>query len=405
MTTIKSRAARTARVHFRRILILLGLMVAVIIGLNNLTFYLIRQPQNVGTAQMIYGWARLYKPMIYDSVDAKSVSFGFSWVRDIFDPVKVEDLTGETFFNFGISGATSFESYRLIQNMLKVHRPEQVFLDLESFYDAPMASRVEHQFDERILYINRDGSVNPTAKMHRLIKINTSGAALGFNFAFLETLYKQRAGVPIESLLPSYQRRDWRAEAKLIADMKTWMTVPSVPSDSDRGKGGNQVPQLNDLAAAVTLLCDAQVDIHLYEAPYICGGDGTVSRTGLALMQRLANTCKSNITYHSFRYPNAVTMEGMVREPAPSLFYRPDGHPRPSLGQMMLTRILSLQDEPGAPPLPKDFGADLMAMSDAEAQSWISNRAARCYGTWADGELDATIAEAKRLMPDWESRF
>lgn len=199
MTTIKTLAGRTARKHFRRILILLGLMVAVIIGLNNLTFHLIRLPQNIGTAQMIYGWARLYKPMIYDSVDAKSVSFGYSWVRDIFDPAKVETLTSEAFFNFGISGATSFESYRLIQNMLHVHRPDRVFLDLESFYDAPMASRVEHQFDERILYVNRDGSLNPTARLHRTIKINTSGAALGFNFAFLETLYKQKTGVPMKA--------------------------------------------------------------------------------------------------------------------------------------------------------------------------------------------------------------
>lgn len=187
--------------------------------------------------------------------------------------------------------------------------------------------------------------------------------------------------------------------------MKNWMTVPTVPSSSDGGKGSNQVPQLTDLAAAVTALCDAKVDIHLYEAPYICGGDGTVSLTGLALMQKLAKTCKSNITYHSFRYPNAVTMEGLVRDPAPSLFYRPDGHPRPSLGQMMVTRILNLEGSRGAPMLPSDFGADLMAMPDAQAQSWIAERAARCYGDWGEGELAATMDEAKRLLTDWESRF
>lgn len=405
MTSITGLAQRTAQRHFRRILALLAVTIAVIIGLNNLTFHLVRQPQNVGTAQMIYGWARLYKPMIYDSVDATSVSFGYSWVRDIFDPVKAEALTGESFFNFGISGATSFESLRLIENMLYVHKPKRVFLDLESFDDAPVASQVEQQFDERILYVNRDGSVNPNATLHRIIKINTSGAALGFNLAFLETLYKQRQGIPIEELLPSYQRRDWRDFASTVADMRTWLTVATTPVAGDQSRGSSKMPKLQDLTKAVTLLCAAGVDIHLYEAPYICGGDGTASRAGLAVMRSLAKSCQSKITYHSFRYPNAVTVEGLVAPDRPSLFYRPDGHPRPSLGQLVLTRILGLEGRPDAPPLPADFGTDLMALSPEAAERWISERAARCYGHWPEGGLQATLNETNRLMPQWQSRY
>jgi hypothetical protein len=405
MTSLATTATRTAKRHVRRILVLLGLTILVILGLNNLVFHLIRDPRHVGDAQMIYGWGRLYKPMIFDSVKPKSVAFGFSWVRDIFDPVTAEELTGAPFFNFGISGATSFESFRLIQNMLAVHRPEEVYLDVESFYDAPLASRVEHQFDERILYVNRDGSPNPSADLQRLIKINTSGAALGFNFAFLDLLRKEQAGTARRDLLPSYERRDWREYDDLIKDMNEWMTVPSTPLPTDRGKGSNKAPAFNDLENGMRLLCDAGIDIHLYEAPYICGGDGTVTRTALTMARRVAKACKSRITYHSFRYPNAVTIEGIVRDPGPSLFYRPDGHPRPPLGQLMLTRIKGLQNQPEAPALPKDFGRDLMAMNEPEAETWIATKAARCYGQWLPGEYDATRAEARQLLADWQGRY
>ena len=403
MTPIIQTARKTARRHFRRVMVMLGLMIALIVGMNNLTFYLVTQPQNIGTAQMIYGWGRLYKPMIYDSADAEMVSFGFSWVRDIFDPVPAQELTGKKFFNFGISGATSFESLRLVQNALYAHKPKQVFLDLESFYDAPIASRLEHQFDERILYVNRDGSVNTRAGLNRRVKINSSGAALGFNFAFLETLWKNRQGLPMDEILPSYQRRDWRDFASTAQDYRNWMTQPSRPNPNDAGKGTNVKPKLDDLKAAVGLLCDAGVDIHLYEAPYICGGDGTVTRAGLTLMREMAQTCKSSISYHSFRYPNAVTLEGAVITPGPSTFYRPDGHPRPPLGQLMLTRILSLEDKPGAPPLPADFGADLMKMDTIEAEDWIASRAARCYGHWEDGAYQRVLDDAMRLTPIWQS--
>jgi hypothetical protein len=391
--------------HFRRIMTMLALVISVVVIGNNLTFQLIRAPQNVGTAQMIYGWARLYKPMIYDDVRPKSISFGYSWIRDIFDPRKAGELTGEEFFNFGLSGATSFESYRLLQNALSVHVPDRVFLDLESFRDAPRARLVEHQFDERILYINRDGSVNKTAKLNRIIKINTSGSALAFNIRFLKTMYQVKQGVPIEDLLPSYQQRDWRNMAETIATFNSWMTEGGNPRDQAGGPGGEFLTTFNDLAASVRLACAAKVDVHIFESPYICGVGGADTKAALALMRNIAKTCAAPITYHTFRYPNAVTMEGILTEPNLSTFYRPDGHPRPPLGQLMLTRILGLEGTKNAPPLPNDFGADLMAMEDTAAVDWLDKRAARCNGNWAEGEYEAMEEDADKLFPQWRDIF
>jgi hypothetical protein len=405
MESIVSTASKTSKRHFRRIMSLLLVVIVVIVVANNLTFYLIRAPKNVGMAQMIYGWARLYKPMIYDDVKPDAVSFGYSWVRDIFDPVKAEGLTGERFFNFGISGATSFESFRLVQNALAVHVPKRVFLDMESFRDAPRASMVEHQFDERILYVKRDGSPNPTAKLNRIIKINTSGAALAFNYRFLKTLWAANNGTPLEDLLPSYERRDWRKMPGTIADMKRWMAEGDDPKRQIGGPGGRFLGTFNDLEASVGLLCDANVEINVYEAPYICGSGGKDTKAVLALLRKKAQSCKSKITYNTFRYPNAASMEGVFATPGLSTFYRPDGHPRPPLGQMILTRILKLENTAGAPTLPRDFGGDLMAMTPSEAEAWIDKRAARCRGQWLEGEYQQIEADAAKLIPEWQAKF
>jgi hypothetical protein len=405
MDSIVTTASKTSKRHFRRIMSLLLVVIVVIVVANNLTFYLIRSPKYVGMAQMIYGWARLYKPMIYDDVKPASISFGFSRVRDIFDPVKAEDLTGERFFNFGISGATSFESFRLVQNALAVYAPKRVFLNMESFRDAPRASMVELQFDERILYVKRDGSVNPTAKLNRIIKINTSGAALAFNFRFLKTLWAANNGAPLEDLLPSYERRDWREMPDTIADMKRWMVKGGNPQEINSEPGGRYLGTYKDLEASVGLLCEANVEINVYEEPYICGAGGADTKTVLALLRNKAQSCKSKITYNVFRYPNAVSMEGVFATPGLSTFSRPDGHPRPPLGQMVLTRILNLEGTAGAPELPRDFGGDLMAMSPTEAEAWIDKRAARCRGDWDAQELKQVEADAAKLIPIWKDRF
>ncbi len=405
MRSIISTASATSKRHFRRILTLLLAVIVVIVVGNNLTFYLIRSPKNIGMAQMIYGWARLYKPMIYDDVKPASISFGFSWVRDIFDPVKAGALTGEEFFNFGISGATSYESFRLVQNALAVYAPKRVFLNMESFRDTPRASLVEHQFDERILYVKRDGSPNPTAKLNRFIKINTSGAALAFNYRFLKTLWAANNGVPLEDLLPSYQRRDWRKMPDTAADMKRWVTEGGNPQEERGGPNGRYLKTFGDLEASIDLLNAANVQINVYESPYICGAGGGDTKVVLKMLREKAQFSKSPITYNVFRYPNAVSMEGVFATPGLSTFYRPNGHPRPPLGQLMLTRILKLEGTPGAPPLPRDFGGDLMAMSPSEANAWIDERANRCRGQWAAGTFAQTKADAERLIPIWKNLF
>lgn len=395
---------RVASRYVKRLLIILLLVLLSVMGLNNIVFHLIQSPQNVGTAQMIYGWARLYKPMIYDDVKPEIVSFGYSWVRDLFDPPKMEALTGKRFFNFGMSGATSFESYRLIQSSLAVHKPEIVLLDLRSFYDTPREHLMESQFDERILHVNRDGSLNPYANLFRLVKVNTSGAALAFNYRFLSTKWRLMSGERRENVLESYEQRDWSKAAGRIESIRRLVS-------NQRDFGEETDPRIRgaltyrDLQASMRLLCDAGVDIKLFESPITCGYNMSQTLSALALVREVAPSCASSISFHVFRYPNAVTLEGLSQDPGLSLFYRPDNHPRPPLGELITTKMLGLEEQPNAPPLPSDFGIDVSAMPIDAAEQWILSRGKRCYGQWEDGVLDATLEDLERLREPWAEHF
>ena len=390
--------------HLKRLLALLAVVFVFVMAINNLVYQLIRAPQNIGTAQMIDGWARLYKPMIFDDVKPEIVSYGFSWVRDLFDPPQIEALTGRTFFNFGMSGATSFESYRLIQNTLAVHKPDIALLDLRSFYDTPREHLMEPQFDERILHVNRDGSPNPNANFFRFVKINTSGAALAFNYRFLTAKQRLISGERRENVLESYEQRDWsKASGRIDATRRLLSEFREFGAELDPRIRGSL--SYNDLEASMLLLCNAGVDIKLFESPITCGYNMEQTFKALALVRRVAPSCRSKINFHVFRYPNAVTLEGLAKDPGLSLFYRPDNHPRPPLGELIATRMLGLEGSPKSPPLPSDFGEDVAAMTDAEAKQWITTRGKRCYGQWEDGALDATLKDLDRLQGQWLTRY
>jgi adenosyl cobinamide kinase/adenosyl cobinamide phosphate guanylyltransferase len=46
-----------------------------------------------------------------------------------------------------------------------------------------------------------------------------------------------------------------------------------------------------------------------------------------------------------------------------------------------------------------------MALGDDEAEAWIAEHAARCYGGWRTGAYAATLAEMESLMPRWREMY
>ena len=188
------------RLQFRRVLGSLIAVIAIVVVGNNLLFAQIRSPQNASIAQMIPGWTRQFKPLLYDHVKPQAIAFGASWVRDAFDPEMMERLTGEKFFNFGVSGGSSFESFRLAQSAFSTHPPERIYLHLESFFDAPRATRLRHGFDERILHLDETGEPTRFVGFYRALKINFSGSALGFGYRFLTAKFALARGAQREDV-------------------------------------------------------------------------------------------------------------------------------------------------------------------------------------------------------------
>jgi len=383
------------RRYIRVLQIALFTSVLSVILLNNVVFQMMRSPERISTSQMIPGWSRIYKPLMYDVAKPDVVSFGYSWVRDLFDPEIAEPLLGKRFFNFGLSGATSFESMRLIQSSLASHVPERALLDIRAFRDAPRARLLEHQFDERILHVNRDGSENTMAPIFRWIKVNTGGAALAFNLRFLNIEQKLRLGAQRETLLQPYEQRNWALRAEDVKNYRALIEQASPPNNTQDEN------TYEDLKKSIGLLCKKGVKVHIYDAPWPCSQPHQVSINQLNILRGLGKTCQSDLTYHMFGYPNAVTMEGLQENPAQSLFYRPDGHPRPTAGQLILTKIFDLKDTDSAPPLPSDFGQDLLNLPKVQADLWVKERVARCEGKWATGAYQNALSEMNDLFPIW----
>ena len=97
----------------------------------------------------------------------------------------------------------------------------------------------------------------------------------------------------------------------------------------------------------------------------------------------LSISIDARISYFDFSYPNAVTLEGVLTPVTSSEYYRPDGHPRPTMGVLMAARMFDREFPPATPAvLEQDFGVDLLAHEDAEG--WLLERAARCEGDWGE---------------------
>ena len=70
-----------------------------------------------------------------------------------------------------------------------------------------------------------------------------------------------------------------------------------------------------------------------------CDAQASEEFAVLQLLRRKQPSCRARIRYFDFAYPNAMTLEGVFNPVKSSEYYRPDGHPRPSVGLLMAARM------------------------------------------------------------------
>ena len=134
--------------------------------------------------------------------------------------------------------------------------------------------------------------------------------------------------------------------------------------------------------------CAHGIDVYAYYTPshvrqQDCDLQATEELATLEFLRRKQTMCGARISYFEFSYANAVTLEGVLAPVTSSEYYRPDGHPRPTMGVLMAARMFDREFPPDTPAVVvEDFGVDLLTHEDPEG--WLLERAARCEGDWGE---------------------
>jgi hypothetical protein len=159
---------------------------------------------------------------------------------------------------------------------------------------------------------------------------------------------------------------------------------PSPPESPPR----LSITSLAELEVAIDGFCAHGIDVYAYFTPshvrqQDCDLQVTKELSALEFLRRKQSMCDARISYFDFAYPNAVTLEGVLTPVTSSEYYRPDGHPRPTMGVLMAASMFDREFPPGTPAVVReDFGVDLLIHEDPEG--WLLERAARCEGDWGE---------------------
>ncbi|QCK84305.1 hypothetical protein E8L99_00100 [Phreatobacter aquaticus] len=370
---------------------LAGIALAVA-GINLAAFRLMLRPENQSAVQLISGYERTYKPILFDQMRPGIAVFGFSHARDAFDPVDLQAISGLPAFNMGMSGGTAYEIRRFAQSAAATGSLRHALINLNGLYGGAGALQTQYGFDDRLLNVDPVGQPTSFVALNRAIAVTLSGAAIGTNAEVLMALMRIGSGTPKETVLAAYDRFDFTRRAEWvqaardrILDGRSW------GEREPQGYRGRREEQgtFEDLEIAVTTLCSAGVAVHAYFTPRhvlnsACVPNAARETAMYDTLKRLQAACPAGLTFHAFDYPNRITLDGLIEPKQRSELYRADLHPRPTLGRLIAARILGRPLPAGSIDPGPDFGADLLAMSRTDAEAWVSARKRRCIGEWTE---------------------
>lgn len=208
------RAARRFLAVFATgVLALAGLVAAI----NRVAWELMTDPAQQDIVQLIDGWGRVYKPILYDHFRPEVAVFGASWARDAFDPIATSRLTGRSWFNHGVSGATPYETRRFIESSMDNPRLATAVVNLDTFLRDDERVKMKYGFDETLLDTDPEGRSTRWLAARREFAITLSGAAIGNNLEVLGAVRARAAGAERATYLESYDRFDFTGAADEVA--------------------------------------------------------------------------------------------------------------------------------------------------------------------------------------------
>ncbi len=393
MTPLEPAAAPKDEAASRRMLIQFALMAGVLwlalIGVNGLAWHLSLKPENQAIVQFQGGWDRIIKPVAADSLQPEIAIFGASWARDMFDPDTIGAISGKRVFNHAVTGGTPWEARRFAESLLASDPALKLaILNADSFSQELDAPKFNPPFNPAILNTLDDGAPNPDVRAARLSGLLLSGSSLGYAAGIGAKLFRRDVmGEPKQALIASYSRADYTSRRNELAAAKDHFLETGGPLAAPGGKMRQKNAPSADFAGTVQAFCARKVDVTAYFTPHHvtrvhCDAKGDAARRTRSLMLELKATCAARLALYDFGYPNAITLEGITEPVSSSWFYRPDGHPRPVLGDLLFS--LMSGNLAVAAPLGLDDRAasDLLAMSEADFEAWNTEKSARCSAQW-----------------------
>jgi hypothetical protein len=365
----------------RRFLRIFALVVALIAAavaiVNRIAYRQMLLPGNQSIVQLVDGWSRVYKPILFDYFQPQVSVYGASWARDAFDPAVIGPLIGLDLFNHAVSGSTAYEMRRFVESSLDDPNLKAVVLNLDTVLRPTVDVKIKYGFDEALL--DTDPSGNPTRLLaaRRAFATTLSGAAIGNNLEMLRALRERDSGADVSEYIESYDHFDFAGHEGDIEKLKRQLPQLAATLPANQGPSLSQLPvppYAEELERMLDSLCKLDIDVHAYFTPDLAvkGSRGrTLAETlhGLELLRRRQPGCRARLHYYNFNYPNAVTLDGLAKPERYSGYFRSDGHPRPAVGILMAARMFGRPFPDGTPPeISADFGVDLLAVNDAEAR-------------------------------------
>jgi len=364
---------------------------AIVASVNLVAYNYMLHDNNQTIVQLLAGWGRMYKPILYDEAKPEVAVFGASWARDAFDPEATGKAIGLKVFNHAVSGGTPYETRRFADSSLDNPNLQAAIINLNTFYRSKIGARVRYGFDESILDVDAEHKPNAWVPLKRTYSLALTGWAAGANLKLISTIRARDDGVPPSGYLKAYQQADHTRRSSTMEKVRQriFPETARVPGSSQPDlPSSHVVDALAELEVMIDGFCTHGIDVYAYYTPSHvrqqgCDPQATEELATLELLQRKQAMCDTRISYFDFSYANAVTLEGVLTPVTSSEYYRPDGHPRPSMGVLMAARMFDREFPPGTPAVVKeDFGVDLLTHEDPEG--WLLERAARCEGDWGE---------------------
>jgi hypothetical protein len=299
-----------------------------------------RSPQ-ARSLQMLSEFARVMKPVWFAASDADIVIIGNSRVRDGFDPVLIQRELELRTFNYGVSGATGYETFRYAQDALSHPNLRTVIIGAGAFAAGSEGQPTGFGFEENRLGVTAGDAPTPNRGFWLAATRYLSGGALG-------------AHVQALALLTRLGDAPARTRADLFSPYRP-MTAADL-AEGRRHHAGRSVSlsawNLRQLDRTLDLFCGGRVRAIVFFEPdhaSITAAWAANDPQGLAAFKariaeavaRRNRTCGADIRLFDFMRPNAVTSE-RIEPGRPSRYYREPVHFRPTTGLMVLRRVLGL---------------------------------------------------------------